>query len=229
MLERVELERNLTERQTELAALWGDRTFRYDGLSGTLAERLSIPSVEALGGAMEDHPAWRLPDVESKVAQAEIDEARAERWPELALSAGYLQNNEADEGAVLAGVSLSIPVFDRKGAAIAEKGRRAAAVRHRGDLERLERSTGLSILYSEFEGGRARLDALSGDLLSKAGRIHSDLEGFYAQGRTGILDVLEARGHLLEVRMRILDLIEEQATLGVDLMEITGHPMEIVM
>ncbi len=228
LLEHIGLERSLAENQTILAALWGDGIFRFDGVSGSIGGVLEIPSLGKLAETMENHPAWRLPDVEQRLAQAEMDEARAERWPELAFSAGYLQNNEADEGAVLAGISLALPIFDRKGAAVAEKGHQAAATKYRAGLDRLERSTALSTLYSEIEGSRSRLSTLSGELLAKAARIHTELQDFYGRGRTGILDVLEARGHLLEVRMRTLDLIEEQAILGVDLMELTGYPIEII-
>jgi cobalt-zinc-cadmium efflux system outer membrane protein len=228
LLERIGLERDLAENRTRLAELWGDRVFLFDDVSGSLSGLLAMPSLEELREKMEDHPAWRQADVERRLAAAEMDEARAERWPELALSAGYVQNNEADEGAVLAGISLALPVFDRKGAALDGKSHEAAATEYRVNLDRLERSTALSTLYSEIEVNRKRLDALSGGLLSKALHIHTELQDFYVRGRTGILDVLEARGHLLEVRMRTLDLVEEQAMLGADLMELTGYPIQII-
>jgi cobalt-zinc-cadmium efflux system outer membrane protein len=228
LLERIELKRSLSAHETSLAELWGDRGFRFDGVSGSLGDLSDVPSLDDLAAAMEDHPAAKLPDAEHRIARAEIDEARAERWPEVALSGGYLKNNEADEGAVLAGIAISLPVFDRKGAALAAGRHRAAAAKHRASLDRLERSTALEVLYLEMETSGKHLSSLSGELLSKATRIHSDLQEFYAHGRTGILDVLEARGHLLEVKMRILDLTEEQALLGADLMELTGYPIEIV-
>jgi cobalt-zinc-cadmium efflux system outer membrane protein len=228
LLERSDLARALAREQTSLAELWGDDGFRFDDVAGSLVGMVDLPTIEDLTAAMKEHPAWRLPDAERQLAKAELNETRAERWPELALSAGYLQNNEADEGAVLAGLSLSLPIFDRKGAAIAAKKHNLAAAEHRAGLERLERSTALLTLYSEMEGSMMRLRVLSGDLLSRATLIHNELQDFYAQGRTGILDVLEARGHLLEVRMRILDLVEEQALLGADLVELTGYRIEII-
>ena len=72
------------------------------------------------------------------------------------------------------------------------------------------------------------MEGVSGGLLPKAGEIHTDLQDFYVGGRAGILDVLEARGHLLEVRMRMLDLVEEQALLTADLVELTGYEIEII-
>jgi len=103
-----------------------------------------------------------------------------------------------------------------------------AAAEHVAERERLERVAALTTLYSEIEGTARDLDALSGELLSKSTYVHQSLEEFYVQGKTGILDVLEARSHLLELRMRILDLLEEQALLTADLVELTGYRIEII-
>jgi cobalt-zinc-cadmium efflux system outer membrane protein len=228
LLERSELDLALENEQVRLAELWGDTEFRFEGVSGSLDAAFEIPRLPVLAKAMQEHPAWRLPDAEVGLTQAEIDEARAERWPEVALSAGYLQNTEDDEGAPLAGVSISLPIFDRKGSEIASREHYMAAAQRRADLDRLERTTALTTLHSEMGGSRGRLTAFSGEMLAKAARIHTDLQDFYSRGRTGILDVLEARGHLLEVRMRVVDLIEEQALIGADLMELTGYRIEVI-
>lgn len=227
-LERYDLERALVRGKNRLAGLWGESEFGFAGVSGSLDALVSLPDVGHLQSEMEGHPAWRLQGAERRLARAEIDEIRAQRWPELALSAGYLQSNEADEGAVLAGLSMSLPILDRKGAGIEAKNHRLAAVEYGADLERLERRATLGDLHSQLEGTRVRLTVLSGDLLPEAARIHTALERFYALGRMGILDVLEARGHLLEVRIRALDLVEEQALLAADLVELTGYRIDLI-
>jgi cobalt-zinc-cadmium efflux system outer membrane protein len=228
LLERLDLERDLSQKQRSLAGLWGDMEFRFDGVAGSPVGVLEIPTFDALAAAMARQPVSMLADAESALVQAGFDQARAERWPELALSAGYLDNREADEGAPLAAISLSLPIFDRKGASIAAGERQVEAAGHRAALDRLKRSSTLAKLYSDIEINRKRLAALSEGLLPKAAGIHADLQNFYASGRVGILDVMEARWHLLGLRMRVLDLIEEQAHLGADLVELTGYGIEII-
>jgi cobalt-zinc-cadmium efflux system outer membrane protein len=228
LLERSELELGLENEQIRLAELWGGTEFRFEDVSGSFDAAFDIPRLPDLATAMQEHPASRSAYAEVSLTQAEVGEARAERWPEVALSAGYLQNTEDDEGALLAGVAISLPIFDRKGSEIASREHYMAAAQRRADLDRLERTTALTTLHSEMGGTRDRLKALSGEMLAKAARIHADLQGFYSRGKTGILDVLEARGHLLEVRMRAIDLIEEQALIGADLMELTGYRIEVI-
>jgi cobalt-zinc-cadmium efflux system outer membrane protein len=228
LLERAELERRLAEAQVRLSELWGDTPLGFDDVGGALPGSLELPTRDELDLAMEDHPTSRLSGAERSVIEAELDEARAEGSPELALSAGYLRNNELEEDAFVGGLSLSLPVFNRNKGAVAAKRHQMQAAEHQAKGEQLERSTALATLYSQIGGTGQELAALSGEILPKAARIHAALEAFYAQGKTGILDVLEARRHLLELRMRNVDLIEEQAHLAVDLVELTGYPIEVI-
>jgi cobalt-zinc-cadmium efflux system outer membrane protein len=227
-LERAELERSLAEAEMKLSELWGDVGSGFEGMRGSLPVTLSLATLKELGTAMERHPDVRMLDTQGLLAKAEMDQAKAEGRPELALSAGYLHEHEADEQAVIAGASLSLPIFNRNKGAVAAKRHKMAAVEHEARLVRLERSTELAALYSEFEVSGRELNALSGDVLSKAVRIHRTLADFYVQGKTGILDVLAARGHLLELQMKIVDLTEERALVAADIQELTGYRIEVI-
>ena len=227
-LERAEIIRGLSETEVRLSELWGDRAFRFDAVEGSLAGVFDLPLLQDLSRSMETHPDLLLLEGQARLVEAEIDEARAEGRPELALSAGYLRNSELNEESVISGISFSLPVFNRNKAAVAEKKHQLAAADHNARQARLERSAALTTLYSQIDGTRSELKALSSELLSRATHIHRSLEEFYAQGKTGILDVLEARRHLLDLRMRTVDLAEEQALLAADLVELTGYPIEII-
>jgi cobalt-zinc-cadmium efflux system outer membrane protein len=228
LLERAEIVRSLAEGRAQLGELWGEVAPGFDRVEGTLPGTVDLPPADEVSAAMATHPDLLLLEGERRLIKAEMDEARAEGRPELALSAGYLRNNELDEGAAITGISFSLPIFNRNEAAVTEKHHEIAAAEHTAERERLERVAQLTTLYSEIEGTARDLDALSGELISKATYVHRSLEEFYVQGKTGILDVLEARSHLLELRMRILDLLEEQALLTADLVELTGYRIEII-
>jgi cobalt-zinc-cadmium efflux system outer membrane protein len=228
MLERARLARALAETQVRLAGLWGDHTLEFTMVTGSIGAHPSVPTLEDLQAALELHPDWRALDTEMAIIQAEAHEARAEGMPELSLSIGYLRDNEAGEGAMLAGASLSLPIFDRKRAEVTEKQHQMAALGYQAGLERRGRATDLTTLLSELRGVAAELATISTDVMTKASLIHDTLEDLYAQGKLGILDVLEARGHLLELRMRIVDLREQQALLAVDIQELTGYEFDVI-
>ena len=228
MLERAKLERSLAEAEVKLSELWGDAEFRFDGVQGSLPAGLALPALEELGAAMEGHPEVQILDTQRLLVKAEMDYAKAEGAPELAFSAGDLHEHETDEQSLIAGASISLPIFNRNKAAVAAKRHEMAAAQHEAGQVRLERSTDLATMCSQFEVSGTELNTLSGEVLAKAARIHRTLEDFYVQGKTGILDVLAARGHLLELQMRIVDLTEQRALLAADLQELTGYRIEVI-
>jgi cobalt-zinc-cadmium efflux system outer membrane protein len=213
---------------TELAALWGESEPDFDGLAGELEGRMDPPSFEVLRASMESAPAWALAGARVGLGEAELVRAKKEAFPEIAVSGGYLQNNEADEGAVLLGLSIGLPVFNRNRGEIAEKTRLLSAGRRRADVERLEQETALKNLLSGIRSINAELDAISDGMLDRAEKVHTRLSKYYRQGKVGLLDVLEARTHLLALRIKTTDLLEERAHLAADIEELSGHPIEII-
>jgi len=228
LLEQAGLERELYEAELRLSELWGDRGFEYERVAGSVSVGPLLPAIDQLDAALENHPDIQIMDTRSMLAEAERREARSGRVPEMALSAGYLRNNELDENAVIAGLSFSLPVFDRNKGAIEEKEHERKAAEHKAGQMRLERAADLAALHSTFEVRRRELDAISGEVLDRAVLIHQSLDDFYFRGKVGILDVLEARAHLLDLHMRIVDLSEERAVLAADIQELTGYPVEII-
>jgi outer membrane protein TolC len=227
-LEHARLSRDLKAAQINLCELWGATELRYDGVGGSLRGEIDLPPLPELQASMADHPEMLILDLEESLAEMEVAQARADGRPALALSGGYLRNREADEGVLIARLSLSLPVLDRNQAAVRAKLHELAAVRHEAERLEVERAVELSRLYMEIEGTGNELATVSGGVLERAGRIHDTLMDYYSHGKIGLLDVLEARQHLLEIRMRVLDLAEEQALLAADLQELTGHEINII-
>jgi cobalt-zinc-cadmium efflux system outer membrane protein len=227
-LERARLQRDLGAAEIGLCELWGETGFKFDGVRGSLLGHLTLPTRQELEATMEEHPEILQLATDTFLAEAKIAEAEAEGKPELALSAGYLRNQEAGEDILITGVSFTLPLLDRNEAAVGEKLHELAAVRHEVKQQRVERAAKLATLYDEIKGTGRELSTVSGEVLTRAVIIHDTILDYYSHGKTGILDVLEARRHLLELRMRIVDLAEEQAVLAAELQELTGHQVDII-
>jgi outer membrane protein TolC len=58
--------------------------------------------------------------------------------------------------------------------------------------------------------------------------LYALLERYYKHGSISILEVLESRRNLLEINLRRIDLITENALLAADLMELTGISVQII-
>ena len=155
-------------------------------------------------------------------------ELKAEIIPELTLSGGYLRNNETHENAVIAGLAIGLPVFNRNRGAILSREYEAHAAGEESQGACQERITEASVILSEIETIDKTRVFLRETLLRKAEKIYALLEGYYKKGNISILEVLESRKTILEINMRCVELITEKALLAADLMEVSGITLQIV-
>jgi cobalt-zinc-cadmium efflux system outer membrane protein len=132
-------------------------------------------------------------DAEAGLAEARL--ARAERIPTPVLSGGY-KNERLPTGEILngfvAGVSLPLPLWDRRGGAV--QAARADAARRAADVESLRRQTIREVqtafdAHQRLAGQLAALDAQLGDEAMRARRA---AEAAYGEGEISLLEWLDS-------------------------------------
>ncbi len=228
LMEKAALNRQLNQQKKELAALWGNTDDADIQLAFTLNTAISLPQRPEILKKIHEHPEGKLLKLKQETAAAEIRQLKAEAFPELAISAGYLRNNEDDENAVIAGMSISLPLFNRNKGAILSKGHEVTAAGKKFQAFFVERTTEAGTILSEIENTYEAFSVLTEKLHPKAKNVYALLERYYKHGSISILEVLESRRNLLEINLRRIDLITENALLAADLMELTGIPVQII-
>lgn len=228
LMEKAALNRQLNQQKKELAALWGNTDDTDIQLAFTLNTAIWLPQQPEILKKIYEHPEGKLLKLKQETAAAEIRQLKAEAFPELAISAGYLRNNEDDENAVIAGMSISLPLFNRNKGAILSKGHEVTAAGKRFQAFFVERTTEAATILSEIENTYEAFSVLTEKLHPKAKNVYALLERYYKHGSISILEVLESRRNLLEINLRRIDLITENALLAADLMELTGIPVQII-
>ncbi len=228
LMEKATLNRQLNRYKNELAALWGNTDDAEIELACALNTSIFLPSKKEIQKKILDHPEMKLMKLNEETVAAEIRQLKAEAFPELAISCGYLRNNEDDENTVIAGMSISLPFFDRNKGAILSKSHEAAAARKEFQAFYLERMKEAGSILSEIENTTEVFSVLAEKLQPKAKNVYALLERYYKLGNISILEVLESRRNLLEINLRYIDLITENAFLAADLMELSGIPIQIV-
>ena len=73
----------------------------------------AVPSLEALRSRVETNPDLARWDEELRLRRAALASEKAARVPDLAASVGYQQFEEDGTDALLFGVGIPLPVFDR--------------------------------------------------------------------------------------------------------------------
>lgn len=154
---------------------------------------LSADSLVAL--ALIARAELRAAGLDAQAAEAEASFAVAERIPVPAVSAGY-KTEEAGTGARLdgfvVGVSMAIPLWDRRvgavAAARAESARRVAAV----EALRLQTVRDVHTAFDAVQAFVGQLAALGGELGEEARKARHAAEAAYAEGEIGLLEWLDS-------------------------------------
>ncbi len=227
-MEKADLNRQLNRRKKELTALWGNTDDVDIQIACTLNTSVSLPPQPEIQKKIYEHPKMKLLKLARETAAAEIQQLKAEAFPELTISGGYLRNNEDHENAVIAGLSISLPFFNRNKGAILSKSHEVTAAGRELKVFFVERTTKAGTILSEIENTLEAFSVLTEKLQPKAKSVYALLERYYKHGNISILEVLESRRHLLEINLRSIDLITEKALLVADLMELTGIRIQVI-
>lgn len=168
------------------------------------------PTVEreaALAGAR------RRPGVASgrralQAADAEASAARLERIPDLRLTGGYKTQADDFDGAVL-GVSLSLPLFDRKGGAVQAAEARRSAAAARLELRRREARNDVLRALDGYRSVRRRTRTVGEELLAPSGELLEIARTAYAAGEMELVELLDGADAYLASRLTALELRAE--------------------
>ncbi len=165
--------------------------------------------------------------MERHAAAVEVEKSR--RMPDVAITGGGTRFMAGDENAVVAGLTVPVPLFDRNRGNVdmerarlakAREERRAESVAVRKSLLR-----GCRDLASAYE----QAIALSTDVIPAArSAFDAAIEGYRA-GKYSYLDVLETRRAYIEARVQAIGALAAYHGAAADIERLTGEPLDTVL
>jgi cobalt-zinc-cadmium efflux system outer membrane protein len=202
-LSKLALERSKNELQSarsRLSLMWGISTPSFTSATGQFDEVLdTLPSLKSLETEFTSNPDVARLQKEIELRKAELALERSAVIPDLSATAGIQQFEATGEDAMLFGVALVIPIFDRNQGNI-------SAAKHemkKGDEEALAiLATAQSHLvntYNTLRGAQLEAIALQQTILPSAERAFNAATDGYQQGKFEYLEVLDAQRTMLEV------------------------------
>ena len=156
---------------------------------------LSMPADSLVALAVRARPDLREARLEADAAAANVRVAGAERVPTPALSGGFkserLPTGESLRGFV-AGVSLPLPLWDRRGGAITAA--RAEAGRREAELELVRRQSVREVedAYASHQALAGQLAELQGQLGDEARKARRASQTAYAEGEISLVEWLDS-------------------------------------
>lgn len=205
---RVEREKQrhaLNAARRGLGAEMGSDEADFSAVSGDLDSLPHLPPLEELERSLDRSPALARRLAEVEVRRRGVDLERSRRIPDLDVGIGARRLSESDDTALVLGLSVPIPLFDRNQGAIAAAGSRLSQARFEERGARLEARAALAAAWQEMSAAHGEAEALREEVLPAAREAFDAAEYGYKAGKFGILDVLDAQRTQVETRGRYLD------------------------
>lgn len=194
----------LDAAKRKLSALWGSADIAFGSVIGRLGNGYTAPAPEALITLLENNPTlarWG-DEINRRVAQLDLEHAKA--IPDITVSAGVRTFQENDATAMVASVSMPIPLFDRNQGNIAAAERRVAKAENEQLATRNELYATLVEALGELNVAATELKALEKDVLPGAQRAYDKTKIGFDEGKFDILSVLDVQRTVFESRLEVL-------------------------
>jgi outer membrane protein, heavy metal efflux system len=202
--------------KARLASFWGgDGDFSLDL---ALFEQPAIGS----GAGEVASPELALALAREGRAEAEIAVESARGSQDPTVSAGLRYFHETDEAALVVGVSIPLPLWDRNDGAVARAEAERSRLRYETEAIRRNIQREADTARSQMAIARAEVEAIDARLLPMADEALAQARQGYNAGGFSYLDVLEAQRILVEARLQRISALHSFHTARVTLARLTG-------
>ncbi len=205
---QIELERarrDLNKARLALVKNWGSHKPVFGRAVGDIHQLPETPDLEELLAKRPSTPEWAASAarIARREANAALEEAQA--LPDLEVAVGTRYLAEADDGALVMGFSIPLPVWNRnQGAA-----RAARELVRQAEAEQQAEESGwrsdLTVLYESWQQAHGEAVRLRDDVLPAAEEAFAAMQEGFRQGKFIYLSVLDAQQSLFESRARFIE------------------------
>lgn len=219
-------ERQLEAARKQLALTWASSEPTFTGLAGSLDDLKPPPTAERLVSLINQNPSVARWATEISARRAEARLAEAEAVPDLTGRIGLRDDRAEDAQALVIGISLPLPIFDRRQGDIlaARLGAASAGQRQREAELRLESM--LSEAYTRLVNAHDEAMALRDIALPPATEAFTVTRRAFEKGDLTFLDVLDAERTLVELRTQYLDALAAYHEAVAEIEGLVGRPLD---
>ncbi len=221
-------EQSLESARVRLALTWGSSSPAFRSVKGDLDEVRALPPVGAIASLIGQNPDVARWVTEIASRQAEVELARAEAVPDLTGGLGYRWFNAENDSALVAGVSIPLPVFDRRQGDILAGRFRVASAKNQQRAVELQVEASVATAYARLANAYDEATALRDDAIPPATEAYQDIRRAFDRGNLGFLDVLDAERTLIDLRQQYLDALAEYHGSVAELEGLIGQPLDAV-
>lgn len=192
-------------------------------LRGQLREVPEIPPLDSVRKELtENSPDLARARAELVRAQHQLDYQRAQRWPSVALKAGF--DEDPDVRTSRLGVVVSIPLWDQRRGPVGEAGAQLTRSRYELSAQEYSLERELEIAYQQYEIAQAQVTAFESGIVRQAENALRVAESAYRFGERGFLEVLDAQRVFRAARAELITARYELAAAWVQIERLRAIP-----
>lgn len=204
-----QIERRLRDRalhaaHVRLATAWGASEPTFSALAGDLNAVSPIPSEAELVERMASSPELARWRAELTKRRAAIEFEDAYRIPDVTLGLGPRHFNDTNDWALVVGMQVPLPVFDRNQGARQESRNRLAKSREQQRSAELRLRSALARSYQGLASAYEELVALRDDAIPTAERAYEASKHAQRQGALRFTEVLDTQRSFFDLRKRLV-------------------------
>ena len=225
---RMDRERALRQwdiSRKRLAATWGSTAPAFEGVTGDLEKISELSSLEGLLEQTDRNPDQERWETEILLREARLALEKSKRIPNVTVLAGLQRFEQTDENALVVGLSIPLPIFDRNQGGIEEARHNIRKVEEERREADVRIKTKLSNAYQVLSASRMEAITLKNDILPAAQQVFDGLSEGYREGKFSYLDVLDAQRTLFEAQARYIDVLADYHEASVEVARLIGQEM----
>ena len=218
-------EHELVSANHRLSEQWGETQPDFGRVAGDVQVLPAVEPLETLRSRVDANPDIAFFMTQRRLAEAELNVARARSRPDWQLRAGVRRFEATDDFAVVGEITVPVGTRDRYLGRIAETF--ADMARASGDARatRVRIETALFVLYQELLHDVAVAAILRDRLIPLLASALADTRRAYELGRSSYFDLSAVQSELLQARNELLETSIDAHGLVVEIERLTGVPI----
>ncbi|UCG51637.1 MAG: TolC family protein [Candidatus Latescibacterota bacterium] len=222
-LQRAQREVDMTRQR--LSAMWGETNPRFAEARGTIETTAPVPPIEEIVVRINHNPdlARWMTEFAQREAIASLERSR--RIPDLELGIGIRRIAATDDNALVAELTVPLPIFSRNQGAIRAAERRVAMAREERRASSVKIRTRLTDIYQQLVLSEGELTRLRDEVLPEATTTFESARTAYQRGRMRLTGVLDAQRTLFALRSRYYDALGAYHQGRADIERLIGAPL----
>jgi cobalt-zinc-cadmium efflux system outer membrane protein len=209
-----------------LSAQWGETEPDFQAVAGELSAVPPLESFESLLSRLEQNPDLEAFVSRARLAEAELNLARARSRPSWEVSGGLRRIEHSDDWALVGGINVPLRMGNRNQGRIDETRATLAQIEAAETAARVRIETELFVLHQELRHNIELAEGLEAEVLPRFETALADTLRAFEVGRTSYLELRSVQTELLGVAYEIVDAYANAHFLSIEIERLTGESLD---